>query len=101
MNLDNTSLENNFLRTLNQLAHQHDLIVIDFNTPHIYVSNNGIKNTYTFTLQGNFTSILLTLHELELNRNFGEVIHTDFIKKRNYKTNKDYLTATIFLQSIK
>ncbi|WP_047415878.1 hypothetical protein [Cellulophaga sp. Hel_I_12] len=101
MNLENTSIENNLLRILNIEASKNSLDIIDFNTPHIYIDNNGEVYTYNFTLQGGFIDIISTLHQLELNGNFGEVAHVNLLKKKNFKTNKDYLIATVFIQNFK
>lgn len=101
MNLENTSMENNLLRIINIEAIKNNLDVIDFNNPHIFIDKSGEIDTHIFTLQGSFSSIIKSIYQLEQHGNFGEINHIDFIKKKNYKTNKDYLIATIFIQSLK
>tara|TARA_R110002012_G_scaffold294098_1_gene490041 strand:+ start:26924 stop:27436 length:513 start_codon:yes stop_codon:yes gene_type:complete len=101
MNLENTSLENNLLRTLNSEAKKNNLEVIDFNNPHIFMDKTGEIDTHIFTLQGNFKDMLSTIYILELKGKFGEVVHINFLKKKNYKSNKEYLIATIFIQNLK
>ncbi len=101
MNIENTSIENNLLRVLNTEAKKNNLNVIDFNNHHLYSDNHGELKTFIFTLQGDFTNLLKTIHQFEVNGNFGEVIHVEFNKKKNYKTNKDFLNATIFIQNLK
>jgi hypothetical protein len=101
MNLNHTTLENNLLRVLNQESQIHNLKVIDFNEPHKFSEENSLLNTHIFTVQGNFNDILNVIYKLELQGNFGSIIHLKYSKKKDYKLNKDFLTATIFIQNLK
>lgn len=100
MNLGNTSLENNLLRTLNQQVEQHRLKLLDFNEPHAYMDGENQLNTFHFSLEGNFTDILKAVHTLEQKGNFGTLVHLDFQTKRNYRANKNYLVATVLMQYV-
>lgn len=101
MNLGNTSMENNLIRAINTAAEQHQLKVIDFNRPHIYLDKGTEMNTFDFTLEGGFTNILKSIYAIEQKGNFGEIVHLNFEKKKNYSTRKNFLNATIFLQQVK
>ncbi|WP_394748212.1 hypothetical protein [Spongiimicrobium salis] len=101
MNLGNTSMENNLIKAINTTAQTNSLKVIDFNRPHIYEDKGGALHTFDFTLEGSFTQILKGVYHLEQEGNFGEIVHLNFEKKRNYNTRKDFLNATFFLQHIK
>ncbi len=100
MNLGNTAMENNLLRIINLEVEKQQLKLLDFNEPHIAAVAANQLNTYDFTLEGSFTGILKTIYAIEQKNSFGEVVHLDFQKKRNYRTNKYYLTARIFIQNI-
>ena len=100
MNLGNTSMENNLLRVITSEAEKNTLKLIDFNDPHISEVNSNQLNTYDFTLEGNFIAVLKTIYILEQETNFGEIVHLNFEKKRNYRTRKSYLTARVFVQHI-
>ncbi len=100
MNLGNTAMENNLLRIINLEVEEQGLKLLDFNEPHISSVASNQLNTYDFTLEGNFTGILRTIYAIEQKSSFGEVVYLNFQKKRNYRTNKYFLTARIFIQNI-
>lgn len=100
MNLGNTSIENNLLRVITVEVKKNNLKLLDFNDPHTFEINNSQLNTFDFTLEGNFTSLLNTIYTLEQKHTFGEVVHLYFEKKKNYRSNKNYLTARVFIQNI-
>jgi len=101
MDLVDTSIQNNLLRTINQEANKNNIKVMDFNQPHIYQMGENNLHTYSFNLNGNYTDILKVIHTLEQRGSFGEVIHMEFEKKKNYRTNKYSLGATVFVQQVK
>ncbi|WP_350284682.1 hypothetical protein [uncultured Croceitalea sp.] len=100
MNLTDTSLENNLLKTINEEAANHNLKVKDFKTPHVFLSNGTKQVSYNFTLEGGYTAILRLLYTLESTGTFGEIIHLNFQKETDFRTRRKYLTAQILLQSI-
>ncbi|MFS4469594.1 hypothetical protein [Maribacter sp. 2210JD10-5] len=101
MDLVDTSVQNNLLRTINQEATKNKVIVMDFNQPHIYEMGDNSLHTYSFNLNGNYTDILKVVHAIEQKGNFGEVVHIDFQKKKNYRTNRYSLGAIVFVQQVK
>ncbi|SNR63013.1 hypothetical protein SAMN04488009_2841 [Maribacter sedimenticola] len=98
MDLNDTSIQNNLIRTINQEAKKYSVKVMDLNPPHQFQLENTIEYTYSFDLDGNFTDILKILYELEKRGNFGEIIHLEFDKKKNYKTGSNHLNASVLLQ---
>lgn len=101
MDLVDTSVQNNLLRTINQEATKNNIKVMDFNQPHLYEMGENSLHTYSFKLDGNYTDILKVVHTIEQKGNFGEIVHMDFQKKKNYRTNKYSLGATVFVQQVK
>lgn len=101
MDLVDTSIQNNLLRTINQEAAKNNIKVMDFNQPHLYQMGENSLHTYSFKLDGNYTDILKVIHTIEQKGNFGEIVHIDFQKKKNYKTNRYSLGATVFVQQVK
>ncbi len=101
MDLVDTSIQNNLLRTINQEASKNAIKVMDFNQPHIYQMGENNLHTFSFKLNGDFTNILKVIHTIEQKGNFGEIVHVDFEKKKNYKTNRYSLGATVFVQQVK
>ncbi len=97
--LGETSLQNNLLKNINKNAQELNLKVIDFNEPHIAEKNKLKINTYKITLEGSFNNITQLIYRLEQKTRFGELVNVHYIKQKNYRTRKEYLQATMMLQS--
>lgn len=93
------SIQNNLLRTINDIAGDNNLKVVRFLEPHSVENNNLTVKTYQFTVQGNYNNILKLIHHLEQKTKFGEIVNFNFEKKKNYRTNKYYLQASVLLKS--
>lgn len=100
MNLTDTSLENNLLKTLNTQAQKEQLKLKNFNTPHIFLKDQSQYISYNFTLEGNYTNILKLLHKIEKSSTFGEIIHVDFNQETNFRTRRKFLTAKVLVQRV-
>lgn len=101
MDLVDTSIQNNLLRTINQEATKTNTKVMEFKQPHLYQVGENSLHTYSFTLNGDYKNILRVVHTIEQKGNFGEIVHVDFQKKKNYRTNTYSLGATVFVQQVK
>lgn len=92
------AFQNELLKKLTNLSNKDNLKIIDFKEPHLFVDKNTRTTSYIFSLEGSFNGMLLLINSIENNPILGSVRHMTFIKKRNYKTNTDYLTSEIILQ---
>lgn len=99
MNLNSSSIENDLLRNINTEVKIRNLKLISFNKPHIFIDKKITSTTQSFTLEGDFTNILKLIYKIEQGSRFGKIIHLTFEKKKNYKTNKYHLQATVYLQT--
>lgn len=101
-NVEGNSLQNNILKTLHTLSNNGGFDIIAFEEPHIYQDEASQKTTttYDFTIQGGYKSLIEVLYALEQKYSFGNVIHTNFEKKKNFRTGKRYLQCTVLLQRI-
>lgn len=96
-----SSFQNNLLNTLNDFSQKNQLKIINFKDPHRFqIDNNALQETYTFTVESDFNSIVSLIYSLEQHHKFGKIISVGFEKERNYKTQKDYLLCTVFLQKV-
>ncbi len=95
-----SSFQNNLLQFINNYATDNQLKLVAFNEPHQFVENDAILKTYSFTVKGNYASILKLIHKIEQRGNFGKLISINFEKKKNYKTDKVNLECKIYLQKI-
>jgi len=94
-----SSVQNNLLNTITSFAKSNNLKVIEFLEPHIYNQDDLNIKTYQFTLEGNFNAILKLTYKLEQQTKFGEIISINFEKKKNFRTGKYYLQASVLLKS--
>jgi hypothetical protein len=93
-----STFQNELLKQLSALCAKNGLKIIDFKEPFIYTEKNTQTSSYIFSLQGSFNGMLLALNSIENKAQLGFIKHISFTKKRNYKTNTDYLTAEVILQ---
>lgn len=100
MDFNNTSQQNNLIRSITVEAEKNQVKVMDFNQPHIYLFEENTQYTYNFVLEGNYADILKVVYALEKKGNFGDVIHLDFEKKKDYKTNREFLNADVLVQQV-
>lgn len=97
--LDDSSLQNNLLKTINVFADANAIKVISFLEPHITTKNDLSIKTYQFVLEGNYIAINKLIYKLEQDTKFGEIINLHFEKKKNFRTGRFYLQARVLLRS--
>ncbi len=97
--LDDSSLQNNLLKTINFFAEKNDLKVVSFLEPHVFENNGLIVYTYQFVLEGEYNAINKLIYKLEQDTKFGEIINLHFEKKKNFRTGRYYLQARVLLKS--
>ncbi|WP_340064277.1 hypothetical protein [Ascidiimonas aurantiaca] len=97
--LTETSIQNNLLKTINRKATELDIKVVQFNEPHVYSMGERSKNTYGFTLEGDFANLISVLHHLEQNTKYGEVLTMRFVKEKNHRKGTYYLQLSVLLQN--
>jgi hypothetical protein len=95
-----SSFQNNLLKIINEIAEMNKMKVISFKDPHIFNLNNVKQETYSFTIEGDFNSIIKLMYSLEQHHKFGKIISVSFEKKKNYKNFTESLQCTIFLQRV-
>lgn len=101
MDVGDTSVQNHLLRVINQKAKMHTVKVMDFNRPHIGTDGENEIYTYSFNIEGAYTDLLKVVHSIERKGNFGEIVHLVFEKKKDYRTDRSSLEATVFVQQVK
>ena len=101
-NLSGTSLQNNLLEMLNTSSANLNFKITGFENPHLVKEPATGSNitTYNFTLSGDYNSLIQIIHQLEQKSSFGNIVHVNFNKKKNYRTGKYNLLCSILLQRI-
>lgn len=92
------SFQNGLLKELSVLSEKEGLSIVAFQQPHNYREKGIHTTSYLFSLKGSFNGILRVVNTIENNTSLGFIKHIAFIKKKNYKTNTQYLVADIILQ---
>lgn len=98
--LNDGSIQNTLLKTINAFATENNLKVISFLEPHYFTDQDLMIKSYQFILEGDYNAIINFVHQLEQKTKFGEIINLHFEKKKNFRTGRDYLQAEIILRSV-
>ncbi|PQJ15306.1 hypothetical protein [Aureicoccus marinus] len=97
MNLNGGSQQSELLKLLNQEIEGTGVRIKEFLSPHRSKVGEEVMNTYRFTLKGDFVGILKVINTIENSKGFGAVTHIDYQKKRNYRSGRTDLFATVLL----
>ena len=91
------SFQQVILNKVSTYVNAHDLKIISFSAPHVFQENNERSITYVLEVGGDFKKLLNFVNYFE-NQRLGNIFSVKFEKKKNYSSNKNTLTTTIFLQ---
>lgn len=94
------SFQSNLLVAITSFSKEHKLKVVTFEEPHYFKREAVTLTTFSFSVSGSFNNTLSLLHELEQIKKLGIIHSVNFEKKKNYRTNKDYLETNFLLQRI-
>lgn len=94
------SFQQTLLKNIGDFMSGEKIEIETFQKPHISLQNQTNVKTYSFTVKGDFNSLLKLIHHLE-KQHLGELNSVNFEKKRNYKNRKDYLVLVIYLQRMR
>jgi len=95
-----SSFQNNLLQHISSYGKENNLKIVSFNSPHVFSKNESTMKTFSFSVKGNYTSIIKLIYNLEQKNKFGKIISVDFERKKNYRLNRNYLVCEILLQRI-
>jgi hypothetical protein len=93
-----SSFQSNLLKIINSFASTNNLQITSFHEPHVFKQQESVTKTYRFSVKGDFSTILRLVHSIEQYGNYGNIVSLDFKKKKNYKSNKEYLECGVLLQ---
>ena len=99
--INGISLQNSILKTINSYADKNNIKVVSFVEPHSIQQNDLMVKTYQFTLEGDYNSIVKLIYHIEQKTKFGEIINLHFEKKKNHRTQKSYLHASVLLKNFR
>ncbi len=96
---NNKSTQTNLLDFLNKESQTKNVKIVEFLEPHQVNFDNGEKKSYIFTLEGNYREIEGIIFALEQQYLFGEIMSVSFHRKRNFRTQTNYLQSQIIVTS--
>jgi len=94
-----SSVQNNLIQTINVFSKEKGVKIVDFGEPHLQQKDDILIKTYQFILEGDFQSLNGLIYQLEQKTKFGEIINVHFEKKKDLRTGKQFLQATVLLKS--
>ena len=95
--VDNQQL---LLELITNYCEKENITLREFPKPLITSEKDYSIETNIFVVEGNFIKLLNLIYVLEQKRKVGKVASVHFQSKKNYKTKRLALTATIYLQNI-
>lgn len=98
--IENTSLQNNLLKVLNEHAGEKSFKIINFKEPHVEATDKSIVTSFQFTLEGDYMAVQEVLYKLEKEYSFGSLTHISFERKKDYRLHKNFLHCTVLVQNI-
>ena len=98
MNLQNTSLENNLLRTLSEQTKSNHVQIVSYDPPHTFENEDARIYHFDVTLGGSLQGILNVIYALEINGLYGEIRHAD-IYLHNKRRQKKQVRARLLLRN--
>mgnify|MGYP003662742085 CR=1 FL=1 len=96
---NNKSTQTNLLDFLNKESQKKNVKIVEFLEPHNISFENGQKKSYIFTLEGNYAAIEGIIFALEQKYIFGEIMSISFQRRRNFRTQTNFLHCRIILTS--
>lgn len=100
---NNLSIESSFQQTLLEkltaFAKKQSVDIISFKDPHSFKNNTMTLKTYAFEVKGYFNALLLLTNEIE-KQQLGRLISVNFVKKKNYRRNRNELIGQFFIQKL-
>jgi Tfp pilus assembly protein PilO len=97
--LNEYSMQNSILKAITVYTEDKGIKILDFVEPHSSLKDDLTINSYQFTLQGDYKSIIKLIYQFKQHTKFGEIINLHFEKKKNFRTGKNYLQARVLLRS--
>ncbi|WP_156772409.1 hypothetical protein [Urechidicola croceus] len=94
------SFQSNLLESITEFSENNNIDVVSFEEPHTYLKNGTSVSSFMFAVKGNFNDMLKLVYEIEQIKKLGNILSVNFEKKKNYRTNKEFLQCKILLQRI-
>jgi hypothetical protein len=89
------------LSAVSGYCQQTGLLLKEFPKSIFKQENEYMVETNYFVLEGPFSTILRLTHQLEQKNRIGKIVSVNYLVKKDNKTQKNLLDATIYIQNVK
>ncbi len=95
------SREDALLQSITRYCHESNALLREFPQAGTYSENGMLVETSTFVVEGDFSTLLNLVYQLEQKNKVGRLASVNFQSKRDLRTGALALLATIYIQNIK
>jgi len=95
-----SNVQSELLDRLGGFCKDHNMVLREFPDAHHFQQQDYLVQTYRVVLEGSFVNMLGAIYGLEKEFRSTKVRSVNFRAETDYRTNRVFLTATIFIQSI-
>ncbi|CAM1355525.1 hypothetical protein [Tenacibaculum ascidiaceicola] len=100
---ENISVTNSFqqiiLKKINEFKKENKIELIEFSSSINVLDSNTNIQLYPLIIKGNFNELLSFLNYIE-QQGLGEIKNINFLKKKDYKTRKNFLILKLYIKKI-
>jgi hypothetical protein len=92
--------QENLLHEVGEFCDKNKITLTEFSEPFMGLDNGYQVETIILKVEGKYKALLRLTHHLETSFGGGKISSAQFIKEKNFKTNKEELFLTLYMQKI-
>ncbi|MGY5351886.1 hypothetical protein ACXGQW_04880 [Wenyingzhuangia sp. IMCC45533] len=97
---NNLNLSNYIFEKIQTICDENKVKISSYQKPHkLQISDKNLQTSYIFKLNGQFKNTLKSINEIEI-QSLGSIVHLNFEKVKNYRTDKNELNCDVILRVI-
>lgn len=98
---DSINSQQMLLGTITNYCQQSNVLLKEFPKTIAKQEKDYLIETNYFTVEGEFVKLLKLCYQLEQKNKIGKLASVNYLLKKDYKTQIDFLTATVYIQNVK
>lgn len=100
-NQDGEKYSDKLIELITSYCQLNNAILKEFPETELAQKDDLLIETNRFTLAGDYVTLLKFVYLLEQKHKIGKVTSVNYLSKKDFRSNSNILTATIYLQNIK
>lgn len=92
--------QENLLHTVGEFCNTHRVILSEFSEPFTGVDGGYEVESISLKIKGIYHPLLRLVNHLEKSFSGGKIASTKFLREKNFKSNKEELFLTLYVQKI-